>query len=63
MTSIAPPPYWYIRAATLRILQGWPVTLPVDPDPEPESNVVSIAGARTRRATAQMMRGRSWPSE
>jgi hypothetical protein len=59
MTSIGPPPD--IRAAPLRILQGSPVTLPVDP--EPESNVVSIAGARTRRATVQMMRGRSWPFE
>jgi hypothetical protein len=35
-----------------------PVTLPFA-EPEPDSNVVSIAAARTRRATAQMMRERT----
>jgi hypothetical protein len=36
---------------------GYPVLTPA-PEPEP-SNVVSIAAARTRRATAQMLRARA----
>jgi hypothetical protein len=55
MTSITPPPEWYARAAALRLLQGKSAALPIEPDPEPE-NVHSIEAARTRRATAQMMR-------
>jgi hypothetical protein len=60
--SIAPPPDWYIHAVSLRLLRGEFVALPLDPEAEP-SNVHSIEAARTRRATAQMMRGRSWPAE
>jgi hypothetical protein len=59
MSDITPPPDFYIRAVALRLLQGLPAALPIEPEP---SNVVSIAAARTRKATAQLLRG-PWPSE
>jgi hypothetical protein len=64
MSAIEPAPDWYIRAVSLRLLRGESVELPIEPEAEP-SNVHSIEAARTRRATAQMMRGRgpSGPSE
>jgi hypothetical protein len=55
--TIEPPPDHYIRAATLRILRGESVELPILPESEP-SNVHSIEAARTRRATREMIRRR-----
>jgi hypothetical protein len=55
--SIEPAPDWYIRAVTLRLLRGESVELPIEPEAEP-GNVFDIRAARTRRATAQMMRRR-----
>jgi hypothetical protein len=55
--SVEPPPDWYLRAATLRLLRGESVELPIAPETEPK-NVHSIEAARTRRATALLMRGR-----
>lgn len=49
-------PERYLRQAMLRALQGLPADLPLEP--EPDSNIVSIAAARTRRATELMLRGR-----
>jgi hypothetical protein len=57
MSAIEPAPEWYIRAVTLRLLRGESVALPLDPAAEP-ANVHSIEAARTRRASAQMMRAR-----
>jgi hypothetical protein len=57
MSDTDPAPEWFIRRAVLRALQGQPALLPLDP--EPDSNIVSIAAARTRRATAQMLRARA----
>jgi hypothetical protein len=51
--NIAPPPDWYIRAATLRLLRGEDASLPFEPE-EP-GNVVDIRAARTQWATALMM--------
>jgi hypothetical protein len=55
--SIEPAPDWYLRAVTLRLLRGESVELPIEPEAEP-TNVHSIEAARTRRATALMMRRR-----
>jgi hypothetical protein len=51
-----PAPDYYLRYVQRLLMQGLSAALPYDPD-EP-SNVHSIEAARTRRATAQMMRGR-----
>jgi hypothetical protein len=51
----------YLRRAARFALKGVDVTLATDETEEP--NVHSIAAARTRRATAQMMRGRCWPAQ
>jgi hypothetical protein len=56
--SIEPPPDWYLRRCQLMIAQGRDPSLPIDPETEPK-NVHSIEAARTRRATAQMMRSRA----
>jgi hypothetical protein len=50
------PPDSYLRYAAHLARQGLPVTLSAEPE---DGNVVSIAAARTRRATEQMMRGRA----
>jgi hypothetical protein len=47
-----------LRQMAFRALQGLPAALPLDPDAE-SSNVHSIEAARTRRATAHIMRSRS----
>lgn len=47
-------PDWYIRRLMFRVLQGLPaVEWPPD---DPDTNVASIAAARTRKITRQMMR-------
>jgi hypothetical protein len=58
MIKFLDPNEWYLRQMAFRVLQGLPTALPFDPEPEP-GNVVSIAAARTRRATAQIMHGRA----
>lgn len=62
MSAIEPPPDHYIRHCARVALQGVSVVLPIEREAEP-SNVHSIEAARTRRATAQVMRGRSWPAQ
>jgi hypothetical protein len=52
--SIEPPSDWYIRQTQLRLFRGESVELPIVPE-EP-ANVHSIAAARTRRATREMIR-------
>jgi hypothetical protein len=54
----APPDDQYIRYCKRLALQGGNPSLPIDPATEPQ-NVHSIEAARTRRATAQLMRGRN----
>jgi hypothetical protein len=56
LSAIEPAPEAYIRAVTLRILRGETVELPM-PEAEP-SNVFDIREARTKRATALMIRRR-----
>jgi hypothetical protein len=48
---------WYEHQIRLRLLRGESVTLPLDPHEPP--NVHSIEAARTRRATALMLRWRA----
>jgi hypothetical protein len=62
MSACEPPPDWYLRYCQRMALQGMDPSLPIEPELEP-SNVHSIAAAQTRRATALLMRGRSWPLE
>jgi hypothetical protein len=57
VSAIEPAPEAYIRAVSLRILRGESVELPIVPEAEP-ANVHSIAAARTRRATREMIRRR-----
>jgi hypothetical protein len=61
MSAIEPPPAWYLHHCARLALQGGDPSLPFEPEAEPP-NVLSIEAARTRRAMAQMMRGRSWPA-
>jgi hypothetical protein len=51
-------PDWYLRQAFLRAMRGEPLEWPADP--EEHNNVHSIAAARTRRATEQMLRARGF---
>jgi hypothetical protein len=55
--SIAPPPDLYVRHCARMALQGLNPSLPLQPETEP-SNVFDIRAARTRRATALLLRGR-----
>jgi hypothetical protein len=56
--SIEPAPDSYIRCCARMALQGLDPSLPIEPEAE-TTNVRSIEAARTRRATAQMMRRHS----
>jgi hypothetical protein len=62
VSAIEPLPDFYVRYCARMALQGVSVALPIEREAEP-SNVHSIEAARTRRATAQMMRGRYWPAQ
>jgi hypothetical protein len=57
MSSIEPPPDFYVRHCARMALQGLDPSLPVESQTEPP-NVHSIEAARTRRATVLLMRGR-----
>jgi hypothetical protein len=61
MTFGPPPDDPYPRYCQRLALQGRDPSLPIEREAEPK-NVHSIEAARTRRAAAQMMRGR-WPAQ
>jgi hypothetical protein len=56
--TIEPAPDWYLRYCVRLALQGLNPSLPIVPEAEP-SNIHSIAAARTRRATREILRRRS----
>jgi hypothetical protein len=62
MSAIEPPPDFCVRHCQRMVLQARDPSLPIEPEAE-ASNVFDIRAARTRRATAVLMRGRSWPLE
>jgi hypothetical protein len=55
--SIEPAPDWYLRYCARMVQQGLDPSLPIAPEVEP-SNVFDIREARTKRATALMIRRR-----
>jgi hypothetical protein len=55
--TIEPAPDWYLRYCARMVQQGLDPSLPIVPEAEP-SNVFDIRAARTKRATALMIRRR-----